>query len=178
MWATTSSNTVREDYHTISAQDVSPYLVNKEAFGVNGENEGGDGVGIECCLSGNKDFFDVIMSKSHITRPHCLHMPKHILPKLPGVTMPLVLRHGDKQWETMYVGGNRKPRFDCGCWKTFVDDNNLAEGDACIFEVMESSTQILRFDVVILRNTMDLPPALVSKIQSNGKTPETAIEII
>ncbi|KAG6402779.1 hypothetical protein SASPL_134992 [Salvia splendens] len=154
-----------------------PTVLNKEVCGVDEGNEGGDGVGVECCLSGNKDFFDVILTKSHITRPHCLRMPTHILPKLPGVTVRLVLRHGDKQWETMYVGGNNRPRFDCGGWKTFVDDNNLAEGDACIFEVMESSTQILRLDVVILRNTMDLPPALVSKIQSHGKTPETAIEI-
>ncbi|XP_047970048.1 B3 domain-containing protein Os04g0386900-like [Salvia hispanica] len=152
-----------------------PTVHNKEVCQVNEGNEGGDGVG--SCLSGNKDFFDVILSKSHITRPHCLLMPKHILPKLPSVTVPLVLRHGDKQWETMYVGDKKKPRFDYGGWKTFVDDNNLAEGDACIFEVMESSTQILRLGVVILRNTMDLPPALVSKIQSHGKTPETAIEI-
>ncbi|KAL1540011.1 B3 domain-containing protein-like protein [Salvia divinorum] len=151
-----------------------PTVVNKE---VCGGNEGGDGVGVGSSLSGNKDFFDVILSKTHIGRPHCLRPPTHIRPKLPGVAVPLVLRHADKQWQTLYIEDNNRPRFDCGGWKRFVDENNLAEGDACIFEVMESSTQILRLDVIILRNTMDLPPALLSKIQFHGKTPETAIEI-
>ena len=93
------------------------------------------------------------------------------------MTVPLVLRHGDKQWQMMYLGGDKRPRFESGVWKRFVNDNNLKEGDACVFEVMESSAQILRLDVVIIRNTMDLPPALLSKIQSRGKTPETAIEL-
>ncbi|XP_047963188.1 B3 domain-containing protein Os04g0386900-like [Salvia hispanica] len=141
-------------------------------------NEGGDGVGAWCCLSGNKDFFDVILSKSHITTvPHYLRPPTHILPKLPSAKVPLALRHGDKQWQMMYHGNDSRPRFACAGWKKFATDNNLAEGDACIFEVMESSPQILRLDVIIIRNTMDLPPALLSKIQSKGKTPETAIEL-
>ncbi|XP_047957035.1 B3 domain-containing protein Os04g0386900-like isoform X2 [Salvia hispanica] len=137
-------------------------------------NEGGDGVGVGVgwCLSGDKDFFDVILAKTHVTRP-----PAHILPKLPSAKVPLVLRHGDKQWQMMYLGNDKRPRFECAGWKRFVNDNNLKEGDACIFEVMESSPQILRLDVVIIRNTMDLPPALLSKIQSQGKTPETAIEL-
>ncbi|XP_042012912.1 B3 domain-containing protein Os06g0112300-like isoform X2 [Salvia splendens] len=129
-------------------------------------NTGGDGVrvgvGVGCCLSGNKDFFDVILSNSH--RP-----PAHILTKLPSVKVPLVLRHGDKQWQMMYLGNDSRPRFECAGWKIFVNDNNLKEGDACIFEVMESSPQILKLDVVVIRNTMDLPPALLSKIQSKGR---------
>ncbi|XP_042016067.1 B3 domain-containing protein Os04g0386900-like [Salvia splendens] len=106
-------------------------------------NKGGNGVGVRCCLSGNKDFFDVILSKSHITTlPYYLHPPTHILPKLPGAKVPLALRHGDKQWQMMYHGNDSRPRFECAGWKKFVNDNNLAEGDACIFEVMESSPQI------------------------------------
>ncbi|KAG6400557.1 hypothetical protein SASPL_137397 [Salvia splendens] len=52
------------------------------------------------------------------------------------------LMHGDKQWQMMYHGNDSRPRFECAGWKKFVNDNNLAEGDACIFEVMESSPQI------------------------------------
>ncbi|KAG6397532.1 hypothetical protein SASPL_143701 [Salvia splendens] len=149
----------------------------KEVCGMNEGKRGGDGVGVGCSLSGNKDFFDVILSKTHVTSPRHLRPPSHILPKLPDVKVPLVVRHGDKQWQMMYIGDEKRPRLESGGWRRFVNDNDLKEGDACVFEVMESSTQILRLDVVIIRNTMYLPPALLSKIQSQGKTPETAIEL-
>ncbi|XP_057800439.1 B3 domain-containing protein Os04g0386900-like isoform X2 [Salvia miltiorrhiza] len=126
------------------------------------------------CLSGDKPFFDVILSKSHIDPPHCLRVPTHILPSLPSVAVPLVLRHGDKEWRTLYNGGCRRPRIEYAGWKSFVVDNNLKVGDACVFEVLESSTEILRLRVLILRNTMYLPPQL---LPSDGRTPETAIEI-
>ncbi|KAL1540010.1 B3 domain-containing protein-like protein isoform X1 [Salvia divinorum] len=139
-------------------------------------NKGGAGCS---SLSGNKDFFDVILSKTHIAPPHYLRPPIHIHPKLPSAAVPLVLRNADsdKQWQTVYFGNHERPRFEFSGWKRFVNDNNLKEGDACIFEVMESTSQILKLDVIILRNTMDLPPALLSKIQSRDKTPETAIEL-
>ncbi|KAL1540009.1 B3 domain-containing protein REM16-like [Salvia divinorum] len=148
----------------------------KEVCGMNEGNKGRVGVG-SSSLSGNKDFFDVILSKTNVSSTHYLRPQAHILPKLPGATVPLVLRHGDKQWQMLYIGDEKRPRFESAGWKRFVNDNNLQEGDACIFEVMESTSQILRLDVVILRNTMYLPPALLSKIESQGKTPETAIEL-
>ena len=41
-------------------------------------NEGGDGVGVGVgwCLSGDKDFFDVILAKTHVTVGH--HYLVHI----------------------------------------------------------------------------------------------------
>ena len=40
--------------------------------GKRGGDDDGVGVGIGCSLSGNKDFFDVILSKTNVTSPHHL----------------------------------------------------------------------------------------------------------
>lgn len=84
----------------------------------------------------------------------------------------MVLTHGDKEWNMKYDGGNKRHVFDYQGWKRFAADNNLKCNDACIFEVLESSSTIVRLRVVILRNVKDLPPEL-----DFGNTPQTAIEL-
>ncbi|RWV92093.1 hypothetical protein BHE74_00059210 [Ensete ventricosum] len=71
---------------------------------------------------------------------------------LPRSTVPVVLSYGSRTWEVAYCGDQSFQRFGEG-WKNFVDDNNLKEGDGCVFELMD--TENIQFKVQILRG--DLP---------------------
>ncbi|KAH6812287.1 hypothetical protein C2S53_015871, partial [Perilla frutescens var. hirtella] len=131
-----------------------------------------------CCLSGDKPFFSVILTPSHAISPCRLYIPASVAPIFPRVPVPMILTHGGKKWLMSYKGNTRRsPRFEYSDWRTFVSDNNLKTKDACIFEVMESSSTILRLRVLILRNIDKCPPELDAEIESRGNTPETAIDI-
>ncbi|KAI3448970.1 hypothetical protein Pfo_005635 [Paulownia fortunei] len=122
-------------------------------------------------LSG-KPFFDVILAKSHVMPPYTLSLPTNMLLALPRATVPVALRHGGKNWKLSYIGDSSRPRFDSK-WKTFVTENHLKFGDACVFELIEPSSTNLLFKVHILRG--DLPPDLLAVVDSRGKTPDTPI---
>lgn len=71
-----------------------------------------------------------------------------------------------------YTGDCSFPMFDSN-WKAFVLENELKVGDTCVFELMECSRTNLRFKVHILRG--DLPPELLTKVNSRGKTSDAPI---
>lgn len=109
-----------------------------------------------------------------------------MVPMLPRDVVPMVLTHGEKNWNMSYNGrshdgrARQHHRFDPTGWRSFLTDNNLRCGDACIFELMESSTKTFRLRVVILRDTKHLPPELredVAATEGDGRTRETPIEI-
>ncbi|CAD5170796.1 unnamed protein product [Musa acuminata subsp. malaccensis] len=79
-------------------------------------------------------------------------LPKRIRELLPLSTVPVVLSYGSRTWEVIYCGDQSFQRFGQG-WKNFVTDNNLKEGDGCVFELMD--TENIQFKVQILRG--DLP---------------------
>ncbi|URE05333.1 B3 domain-containing protein [Musa troglodytarum] len=79
-------------------------------------------------------------------------LPKRIRELLPPSTVPVVLSYGSRTWEVVYYGDQSFQRFGCG-WKKFVVDNNLKEGDGCVFELMDTGN--IQFKVQILRG--DLP---------------------
>ena len=56
---------------------------------------------------------------------------------------------------------DRHKKFDTS-WRSFVDDNNLKVGDACVFELEENNSKSIVFKVQILRG--DIPPELLPKI--------------
>ena len=94
-------------------------------------------------------------------------------PLVPSAVIPAVLLHQDKKWEMTFIGDHRThKRFDPG-WKTFINDNNLKTGDACVFELMECNTSNIKFRVQILRG--DIPFTLLDRV--NGETLATAIVI-
>ncbi|KAL2478450.1 B3 domain-containing protein [Forsythia ovata] len=122
-------------------------------------------------LSG-KPFFHLVLSKSHVNRPFQFRTPVKFIPLLPSARVPVILRHGGKNWNMSYIGNCGFPRFDSN-WKTFVLENDLKIGDACVFELMECSSTNLRFKVHVLRG--DLPPELLAKVNSRGKTQDAPI---
>ncbi|KAL1547474.1 hypothetical protein AAHA92_23949 [Salvia divinorum] len=174
-----------------SKQDACPTVVKEEVLQANEESpqagfipsfaaaevEIDDGF---CCLSGDKPFFHVIMSNSHIHPPYNMKVPSHMVPICPRQVVPMILTHGSKNWNMSYNGKAKQHRFEAGGWRSFVADNKMELGDACIFEVMEPSMESFRLRVIILRNIEYLPPELEANVpdtQADGMTPESAIEI-
>uniref|UniRef100_A0A7C9D4I8 TF-B3 domain-containing protein n=1 Tax=Opuntia streptacantha TaxID=393608 RepID=A0A7C9D4I8_OPUST len=98
-------------------------------------------------LSG-KPFFHVLLQKSHIVNP--LTIPVKISRMLPSDAVPVVLTHGSRMWDMTYNGNHPTHKRLDPRWRTFVADNKLQVGDACLFELMECGSTI-KFKVQILR---------------------------
>ncbi|KAJ1386741.1 DNA-binding barrel domain superfamily [Sesbania bispinosa] len=107
-------------------------------------------------LSG-KPYYHVVLSKSHVSPPYVMGPSAKLYSKLPSQVVPTVLKYGGKSWKMTYNGQSTdRKRFTCKGWGKFVEDNCLKVGDACIFELMEKSTEEkVIFQVQILRG--DLP---------------------
>ncbi|GFP93915.1 B3 domain-containing protein os04g0386900 [Phtheirospermum japonicum] len=118
-------------------------------------------------------FFDVVLSKSHVYVPWQLKLPAFAYPMLPRTVVPVVLRHGGKNWTMRYIGDAARPRFDAK-WKDFAIDNKLKPGDACVFEVIDPSCENLVIKVHILRG--DLPPKLEALVDTRGPKSSDVID--
>ena len=92
---------------------------------------------------------------------------------LPPVDVPVIFTYCGKKWETLYTivpreGRGHSLRTSIR-WRKFVTDNNLKEGDACVFELSECSNTLVKIRVQILRG--DFPSQLlngVSGLTSNN----------
>ncbi|KAM7472399.1 hypothetical protein LguiA_010582 [Lonicera macranthoides] len=122
-------------------------------------------------LSG-KPYFDVILTKTHIKSPHLVTLPAKLHPILPYSTVPVVIEYQGKTWETSFGKRSRQEGGRVNL-KAFVEDNDLKMDDACVFELAECSSEILKFKVQILRG--DFPAELLAKV--NGETSNTPIII-
>lgn len=121
-------------------------------------------------LSG-KPYHAFILSKSHVA-PICnLVLPAKFHSILPAIVIPTVLFCRGKKWKIDYYGNRRGKALDTKQWRKFVNDNRLKSGDACVFELMECSSSILKFRVQILRG--DIPLQLHDKF--SGETKDTPI---
>ncbi|KAK6120760.1 hypothetical protein DH2020_045501 [Rehmannia glutinosa] len=101
-------------------------------------------------------------------------LPANVFSVLPRAIIPVVLRHGGKNWTVSYHGDSRRPRFGSK-WKEFVIDNHLKSGDACVFELIEPVRIYPVLKVHILRG--DLPPELLELMDTRGKTANAPIVI-
>ncbi|KAI8545643.1 hypothetical protein RHMOL_Rhmol07G0055700 [Rhododendron molle] len=100
----------------------------------------------------------------------CQSLPVKIVRALPSSSVPVILSYCGKNWDMVYLGGHSLKRIDSG-WKTFAHDNDIKVGDACVFELMESSSDVFKFRVQILRG--DFPPELEERV--NGETSNTPV---
>ncbi|KAG8363534.1 hypothetical protein BUALT_Bualt19G0032400 [Buddleja alternifolia] len=122
----------------------------------------------------DKPFFDIVLVRSHVMPPYILCLPVNVIDMLPRATIPVVLRHKGKNWNMSYAGDSSRPRFGPK-WRTFVTENNLKVGDACVFELMEPTNTNLKLRVLILRG--DTPPELLALVDTRGKTSVTPIVV-
>ncbi|XP_058225114.1 B3 domain-containing protein Os04g0386900-like isoform X2 [Rhododendron vialii] len=115
-----------------------------------------------------KPYFSIVLSQSQLNGH--LSLPVKIGRALPSSSVPLILSCCGKNWDMVYLGERSQGKLNSG-WKTFARDNNLKVGDACVFELMESGSDVIRFRVQILRG--DFPPELEERV--NGETSYTPI---
>ncbi|GMJ06850.1 REPRODUCTIVE MERISTEM 39, REDUCED VERNALIZATION RESPONSE 1 [Hibiscus trionum] len=99
-------------------------------------------------------FCRVILRPSYVYKGVLLHLPRCFAQKyLNGVDGIMTLQVSEgKKWPVQCVYCNGNLRFSKG-WSEFVLDNNLEEGDVCIFEVINRKEMVLK--VTIFRALQD-----------------------
>ncbi|MED6169743.1 hypothetical protein PIB30_024115 [Stylosanthes scabra] len=106
-------------------------------------------------------FYHVILSKSHLNPQY--KMPLSNTLPLPAAEVLAILNCGSKSWHMRYcrLGKSSNRFFNHRGWKKFAVENGLKDGDACVFELKESSEEKLVFQVQILRG--DIPETLLGR---------------
>ncbi|KAJ4721407.1 B3 domain-containing protein [Melia azedarach] len=123
-------------------------------------------------LSG-KPYFTMILAKSHVQPLYQLTLPAKMTAILPSLEIPAFLTYKGKEWQMVYHGEVCKgKRFDTN-WKKFAIDNKLKVGDGCVFELIECSSEKIKFKVQILRG--DIPCKFEDK--TNGESENMPIII-
>ncbi|KAF5192078.1 B3 domain-containing protein, partial [Thalictrum thalictroides] len=116
-------------------------------------------------LSEGKPYMLFIMAEYHVRSPYQLVLPIKIHSLLPDARVPVVLKCRKKKWMTSFHGDGNK-RFDVSGWRVFATENNLKEGDGCVFELTKWSSKIIVFEVQILNG--DMPPELLERCQEGS----------
>ncbi|KAK1401389.1 putative transcription factor B3-Domain family [Heracleum sosnowskyi] len=112
-------------------------------------------------LSG-KPNFNMIVKKTQLKPQYILYVPAKLSDSLPTHDVPVVFTYGGKKWETRSYVYRRGNTWRTSIkWREFVIDNNLNEGDACVFEFTESNNKLIRVKVQILRG--DFPSQLLPR---------------
>uniref|UniRef100_A0A2P2JG75 TF-B3 domain-containing protein n=1 Tax=Rhizophora mucronata TaxID=61149 RepID=A0A2P2JG75_RHIMU len=82
-------------------------------------------------------------------------VPVKLSAVLPSRVVPAFITYRGKKWRMVFHGEYKCKRMHSG-WGKFVIDNKLKVGDACVFELLECSSQKITFRAQILRG--DSPP--------------------
>ncbi|KAG1354347.1 putative B3 domain-containing protein [Cocos nucifera] len=97
-------------------------------------------------------FFKKGMRRDAVSDRFRMYIPKHFAAKYLGheqQTVVLSLPNGKEKWNVHYLSYDHCSQFS-GQWQKFVQDNNLEEGDVCIFELTRAHKN-LAMDVHIFR---------------------------
>ncbi|KAK4748037.1 hypothetical protein SAY87_014623 [Trapa incisa] len=125
-------------------------------------------------LSGKKPFFHTMVCPSQIKPKYTMFLPVKIYSILPSEDVPAVLMCRGKEWGMVYYGnGLKRKRFNVQ-WRHFADDNALKVGDACVFELMVCTKEVLKFRVQILRG--DIPLILQYRVPGANSDHPLVIE--
>ncbi|WOH14548.1 hypothetical protein DCAR_0934067 [Daucus carota subsp. sativus] len=109
----------------------------------------------------DKPNFNLVVKKTQLKPQYTLYVPAKMSNELPTSDVPVVLTYRGKKWKTrsfVYPRGDHTLRTSIR-WREFVIDNNLQEGDACVFELAECSESLMEIKVQILRG--DFPSQLL-----------------
>ncbi|GMH17507.1 hypothetical protein Nepgr_019348 [Nepenthes gracilis] len=111
-------------------------------------------------LSG-KPFIPVILSRLNAYRVDQMVVPAKMGRHLPCAVLSALISYNGKSWEMTYDGRHRNCKRLYAGWKTFLIDNRLEAGDACVFEILEYNSEIVKLAVQILRG--GLPSELLER---------------
>ncbi|RDX61146.1 B3 domain-containing protein, partial [Mucuna pruriens] len=120
-------------------------------------------------LSG-KPYSHNVLSPSNLNPRYQMRPSINLRLELPSNSVPTILIHKGKSWDMVYNGQSKLQTFSSTGWKKFAIDSCLKVGDACIFELMESSDKKVIFEVQILRG--DIPFKFLENETTIGQSPE------
>ncbi|GLJ38253.1 hypothetical protein SUGI_0778740 [Cryptomeria japonica] len=102
----------------------------------------------------NTPFCFITMKPSHVYHTFWVSMPlKFRYLQLPRERMEVILvGPNNKEWHVQYLGNRTTPVLRGG-WKYFSRDNNLEEGDVCVFELENNSKNKIRVHIFRVVNT-------------------------
>ncbi|CAJ1939706.1 unnamed protein product [Sphenostylis stenocarpa] len=123
-------------------------------------------------LSG-KLYWHTVLARSNLHSRYYMWPPTNVRLKLPSCEVPTTLTCKGKSWDMVYCGQNKQQVFNVAGWKKFAVENCLRIGDACIFELMESSDKKVIFEVQILRG--DIPSEILENEMITGLSREMPI---
>ncbi|XP_011086603.1 B3 domain-containing protein REM16 [Sesamum indicum] len=139
------------------------------------ENEVGSGSEDKVTyLSGDKPFFDMFLMRSTM-KPLCqMIFPNRVESLLPSTNLQATVRCSGKIHKIHFYGQRKQKGFGSG-WRQFLDHHNLVEGDAVVFEVIESNDSNLDLNLHILRSA--LPPELEEEIKRRRAESKVIIKV-
>ncbi|WVZ25413.1 hypothetical protein V8G54_003957 [Vigna mungo] len=123
-------------------------------------------------LSG-KPYCHSILASSNLYPRYYMWPATSVRLELPFCEVPTILTYMGKSWDMVYCGQNKLQVFRPAGWKKFAVENCLRVGDACIFELMESSDKKVIFEVQILRG--DIPSEILKNEMIMGQNREMPI---
>ncbi|KAI8569371.1 hypothetical protein RHMOL_Rhmol02G0273600 [Rhododendron molle] len=97
----------------------------------------------------NNPFFRTILQPYNVRRSYFLNLPARFAKKyLHGVSESIQLEvSGGKQWTVHCVRINGPVRCLGSGWRRFAKDNNLREGDVCVFELIQVEDVVLKVSI-------------------------------
>ncbi|XP_051131983.1 B3 domain-containing protein Os04g0386900-like [Andrographis paniculata] len=117
-----------------------------------------------------KPYFDVVLTPTMVAPRYEFTMPLKFTAQLPTSNVIAVLKYKRTAWEVLYAGSKAKPRFNRK-WKYFAKDNKLRAKDACVFELLESSSTGIKLKVHILRHALPLQFQILGPAGSSSENP-------
>ncbi|KAJ0961595.1 hypothetical protein J5N97_001092 [Dioscorea zingiberensis] len=101
-----------------------------------------------------KPSFIVVMCRSHVFKRFFMTVPSYFASlhfKAKNQNVILRVPGRIEEWHVRYAShGHNSSGFEGKVWQSFVLDNNLYEGDACVFELISSNGEV-QFNVHIFR---------------------------
>ncbi|WZY86266.1 hypothetical protein YC2023_032650 [Brassica napus] len=97
--------------------------------------------------------FLVVMKRSHVVSKCFLYVPVQWSTRnMSREPQDVVMQVGERKWHLKfkYYGSKGRGGVSVG-WKKFVRDNNLCEGDVCVFEPTKPEAKPFHLDVYIFR---------------------------
>ncbi|XVE49124.1 hypothetical protein DITRI_Ditri01bG0057200 [Diplodiscus trichospermus] len=93
-------------------------------------------------------FCRIILRPSYVYKGIVLHIPRCFAQRyLNGVDGIITLQASEgKNWPVQCIYGNGSLKFSKG-WAEFVVDNNLEEGDVCVFELINTKEIVLKVTI-------------------------------
>ncbi|KAG2328346.1 hypothetical protein Bca4012_037557 [Brassica carinata] len=89
-------------------------------------------------------FFRVVLRPSYLYRGCIMYLPSGFAEKyLSGIAGFIKLQLGEKQWPVRCLYKAGRAKFSQG-WYEFTLENNIGEGDVCVFELLRTRDFVLK----------------------------------